>query len=401
MPGRTVTLGAVGDIGFQGECGRMMQAHGAGWPFEPMRPHLQQADLLFGNMESITLPPDYPDEQIDPSGLVHKHDGIAGLKDAGFDVLCLANNHVLDGGYVGMFHTRDRIECHGMVAVGVGQTQQEARKLRVLEADGVTFGFLGYCEDTNYSLSTTGPCHAYFAREAVLEDVAAHRRHVDVLVVSIHADLEFMETPSVPRRDAFREIARAGATVVLGHHPHVPQGIERIGRSLVVYSLGNFCFPAHSSRYMKDNGPHTGHSFLLLAEVGKEGVESFRRVPFVIPPVPNERAIPAEAGDRDALLAYFAELDRMVLDDETVKRNWRAIALRHVTAYLNRVKKLETEDLLQDILGRLLLVAENRSWVAEAFEAVKENWARQSAAVDPLHRPHYVLTQRKKDAATA
>ena len=52
-------------------------------------------------MESIALPADYPDDQIDPSGLVSKYDGMPALKQAGFDVMCLANNHVLDGGQVG------------------------------------------------------------------------------------------------------------------------------------------------------------------------------------------------------------------------------------------------------------------------------------------------------------
>jgi poly-gamma-glutamate synthesis protein (capsule biosynthesis protein) len=401
MKKKQVVLGAVGDIGLWGASAKAVQENGALWPFEPMLPHLRKADLLFGNMESITLPADYPDGQIDPSGLVHRSDITPELKQAGFDVMCLANNHVLDGGYVGMFHTRDLIEKQGIAALGVGQTQAEARSLRVMEAGGLRFGFLCYCEDTNYSLGTKGPCHAYYAREAVLEDVVANRGKVDVLVVSIHADLEFMETPSLPRREIFREVARAGATVVLGHHPHVPQGVERIGKSLIAYSLGNFYFPAHSSKYMKDNGPHTAHSFLLLAKVGKVGVESFTRVPFVIAPPPNERAIPLAGSEKESMLAYFGELDRMVLDDEAVRRNWRQIAMRHLKLYLERAKTLLPEDMLQDTLGRLLLVAENRSWVEEAFQVVRENWARQAEVVDPLHRPHYVLTQRKKASSTA
>lgn len=399
MAMRTAVLGAVGDIGIYGPCVQSMQAQGVAWPFEKMAAHMQRADLLIGNMESIMLPPDYPDDQIDPAALVAKIDGTAALQEGGFDVLSMANNHVLDGGSVGMFHTRDLIERAGIAAVGVGRTQQEARQMRVIKRAGLTFGFLCYCEDTNYSLSTTGPCHAYYTREVVLEDVAANRDKVDVLVVSIHADLEFMDTPSWPRRETFREIARAGATLVLGHHPHVPQGVERVGRSLIAYSLGNFLFPAYSFTYMRDNGPHTAHSFLLLTRVGKEGIVSFERVPFVIKPSPDERPIPAEAVERESLLAWFGELDRMVLNDGIVKRNWRDIALRHMSTYLQRAQTLQPDDLLQDILGRLLLVAENRSWVDEVFAAVKENWANQANKVDPLHRPHYVLTRSRKGSS--
>ncbi len=56
MGGRTVTFGAVGDIEFDRACGEAMQANGLDWPFEKMRPHLERADVLFGNMESVLLP---------------------------------------------------------------------------------------------------------------------------------------------------------------------------------------------------------------------------------------------------------------------------------------------------------------------------------------------------------
>ena len=398
MSEKTVTFGAVGDVNFSGTCGEQMQANGRGWPFEKMLPHLGRAELLFGNMESALLPRDYADKRIDPAGLVSKYDGTAALKQAGFGFMSLANNHVLDGGQVAMFHTRQAIERRGIATGGVGATQEEARRMRVVRAGGLSFGFLCYCEDSNYSLGTRGACHAYYRPADVLADVAYNRRGVDVLVVSIHADLEFMPTPSLPRRQAFRQIAAAGAAIVLGHHPHVPQGVELVDGSLIAYSLGNFYFAAHTDKYMKDNGPHTAHSFLLLAEVGRGGVESFRRVPFAIRQPPQQRPAPLRGKQKAELLAYFDRLDAMVRDDQAVRRNWREIALRHLDIYLKKVKDCGREDLLEDLLGRLLLVAENRSWVNEVFEAVKERWARQAARADPYHRPHYVLQGRRKSA---
>ncbi len=396
MGEQTVIFGAVGDIDFCRTCGEQMAANGADWPFQKMQPHLDRADLLFGNMESVLLPESYPDEQIDPDGLCGKYDGTAALKRAGFDFACLANNHVLDGGHISMFHTRQVIESRGVATGGVGATQEEARRMVTLRARELKLGFLCYCEDTNYSLGTTGPCHAYYTPEAVLADVARCRREVDVLVVSIHADLEFMDTPSPPRREAFRQIARAGATVVLGHHPHVPQGVERIGHSLIAYSLGNFYFAAHTSPYMKDNGPHTAHSFLLLVEVGRDGVKGFQRVPFAIGEAPEQRPAPLEGEQADEMLAYLQRLDRLAADDEVVAENWRQIALKHFDIYLERVKKLSREDVLEELLGRLVLTAENRNWVNEVFAEVRRYWARRAGVVDPLHRPHYYFSSRRK-----
>ena len=79
---RTVTFGAVGDIAFSRTVGRDIAKHGFDWPFAKMLPHLRKADLLCGNMESITLPAEYPDDQIDPAGLVGKLDGTPALQAA-------------------------------------------------------------------------------------------------------------------------------------------------------------------------------------------------------------------------------------------------------------------------------------------------------------------------------
>ena len=393
---KKVVFGAVGDINLSGTVASPKFDNGFDWAFQKMLPHLRQAELLFGNLESVVAPPDYPPEQIDPKGLIGRCDCAPALKRAGFDVLNLAQNHILDAGVRGMFHTQELVRHAGIAAAGIGNTQEEARRLCIVEKNGLRFGFLCYCEDTNYSLSTTGPCHAYYTRETVLEDVARHRDEVDVLVVSIHADLEFMPTPSVPRQKIMREIARAGATLVLAHHPHVPQGIERIGDSLVVYSLGNFIFASHSDSYMRENLPHTGHSFLLLAEVQRRRVNSFERVPFIIHPAPEERPTPAEGADRESLLKYFAELDALAADDQAVARNWRQIAIDRLAGQLERAKTMTCDDLLVETLGRLLLVQENRSWVDEVMRIVKDNWAKQANTIDPLHRPHYVITSRHK-----
>jgi len=390
--GGNVIFGAVGDVNLARECGEQVREHGPDWPFELMRPYLEKADLLFGNMESIVLPADYPDEQIEPGTLVTKFDGTAALERGGFDLMNMAANHVLDGGHVGMFHTQALLEGRGIATAGVGRTQEQARQMRVLEVGGVRFGFLCYCEDNNYTLGTTGPSHAYYTPEAVLEDIARHRDEVDVLVVSVHADLEFMETPSVPRREGFRRIARAGADMVLGHHPHVPQGVELVDGSLIAYSLGNFYFSAHTSPYMRDNGPHTAHSFLLLVEVSAEGVRSFERVPYEILQPPNQRPVPLAGSAAEQMLAYLQELDKKVLDDEIVQRNWREIALKHLEVYLDRIRQMDNARVLAETLGRLLLVAENAGWTREVLEAVREIWTEQQRRIDPLHRPNYAFT---------
>jgi len=228
----------------------------------------------------------------------------------------------------------------------------------------------------------------------VLEDVAKHKDAVDVLVVSIHADIEFMPTPSVPRLANFRAIANAGADIILGHHPHVPQGCEMIDGCLIAYSLGNFIFPAHSSGYMKGNGPHTAHSFLLLAEVTKDGVQSFERVPFEIKAPPEERPAPVEGDAREEMLGYLAQLDAHLKDDAFVLKTWREVAKRLLATYIKRAAERDIDNVIEELVGRLCLTAENRSWMEEILAMGREAWdARNAEEPDPLHRPHYRFTR--------
>jgi len=386
-----VTFGAVGDVAFTGETEERMVEHGCDWPFERVRHLLERADVLFGNMESVAIPGDYPEDEIDSAGMVSRiggPEGAAALKRAGFDFMNLAANHVLDAGTVGMFHTRECLEAAGLATGGVGAKQAEARRLITLEKAGLRFGFLCYGEDSNYTLGTTGPCYAYYELDSVLADVAAARAAVDVLVVSIHADIEFMPTPSVPRLENSRRIARAGADIVLGHHPHVPQGVEMVGGSLIAHSLGNFVFNAHTSGYMKSHAPRTASSFVLLVEIGSGGdVAGFERVPCRIGEPPEQRPAPLEGAAAAEMLGHFDELDRHLADDEFLRDTWREVARRHLAIYIKRAAEYDLDRVLDELVGRLCLTAENRSWMEEVLAMGRESWARQAELRDEHHRP--------------
>jgi poly-gamma-glutamate capsule biosynthesis protein CapA/YwtB (metallophosphatase superfamily) len=396
--GARAVFGAVGDVVLSGAAAAELQTRGTGWLFEEVLPILRRADVLFGNLECVLLPPDFPVEKLDPRGLTTSVDGTAALQQAGFGVLSLANNHILDGGTSGLTHTRRAVEARGMLACGVSEAQEAAGRLHVLERAGLTWGFLCYAEDSNYTLSTRGPGPAYYEPASVLEDIARSRPEVDVLVVSVHADLEFVETPAVRRRDDFREFARAGATLVLGHHPHVPQGVERLGSSLIAYSLGNFAVPVHTSAYLSPHLPTTAQTFVLLVDVSRAGVLDFERVPVLIARSPGQRPVPAGGEEADALNAYLAELDGLVVDDERVAANWRAAAVGQLVLSIERAAALDDPDEVLHMVGRLLYVAENRAWADEVAAAAAEIWEEQRLQVDAHRRPGFAVRQFGRSA---
>jgi hypothetical protein len=165
--------------------------------------------------------------------------------------------------------------------------------------------------------------------------------------------------------------------------------MERIGKSLVVYSLGNFVSHAHSSHYLAPRLPRTAQTFVLLADVDPDGVGEVSRVPVVIGPPPEERPIPAMGGTAAELEAYLAHLDASLLDDDIVIANWRRAALREARLAATRIARVDDWPSLVHALGTLLHVSKNRAWVDEIVTASRDRWEEQRRWSDPYHRPSH------------
>ena len=158
---------------------------------------------------------------------------------------------------------------------------------------------------------------------------------------------------------------------------------------LIAYSLGNFVFGAHSMDYMKRNGPHTADSYVLLAQVDGGGVRSFERVPCAIPEPPEERPRPAEGAERRRLLDWFGQLDRWLTDEEFIRDTWRRRAKELFATTIKTAAARDVEGVLDELVGRAVLVAENRNWMDEVLAMARERWAEVSASSDPYRRPNY------------
>lgn len=243
---RRTTLLAVGDILLaRGIAAEMEAASDQTLPFQPMAETLRAADVTFGNLEG----PFCPGPPYTRRGIVFRVDprGLAGLLHAGFDVLSLANNHSWDGGGECAEYSRALVSGNGILAAGVGKDFKDAHAPRIVERNGVRFAFLAY----TYAARNLGhylPRGLWVAQVSHLEveqmrrDVAAARGEADVVIVSVHEGAEYTLRLRPLQQQFARAAIDAGAAVVLGHHPHVPQRIERYGQGWIFYSLGNFVF---------------------------------------------------------------------------------------------------------------------------------------------------------------
>jgi poly-gamma-glutamate synthesis protein (capsule biosynthesis protein) len=185
---------------------------------------------------------------------------LEGLKANGIKIVSFANNHVMDQGWPGFTETREHLRDQGLLFVGSGDTVLQQWLPVFTEANGIKVGWLGMTRwlNGNRNPDKDDQPHVNFfpypgesggapgADEAqVLEAVKAARAQCDFLVVSIHWGIEYATAPRPEDVDMAHKMLEAGASVIVGHHPHVLQAVETYktqdGRNTVIfYSLGNF-----------------------------------------------------------------------------------------------------------------------------------------------------------------
>ena len=167
---------------------------------------------------------------------------VKGLAVVPFDVACLANNHVLDYGVAGLRQTLRVLRGHGIRTVGAGLTEKEACSPLTADVNGHAVHIVNISEGEDLTAARGGPgvCGWDIPRAAAA--VGRLKGDGGVVLVVAHCGLEYVPFPPPYVVSAFRRLIDAGADCVIGHHPHVPQGIESWRGRTIVYSLGNFAF---------------------------------------------------------------------------------------------------------------------------------------------------------------
>lgn len=171
---------------------------------------------------------------------------VDGLKEQGFDLLLLANNHIMDFGYEALKATIDRAELVSIETVGAGHDFTSAYKPVVKDVNGLKVGMINACEAQfgviDYFRSRNEPGYAWINHHEIDQAVMRLKEACDYVIVFSHAGLERYSVPQKEWRVRYKMLCDAGADVVIGSHPHVPQGYESYKKSFIFYSLGNFYF---------------------------------------------------------------------------------------------------------------------------------------------------------------
>lgn len=168
------------------------------------------------------------------------------LVTLGFDVINIANNHMLDMGTQGLLDTIEFWKSKPITLLGGYEDPDDYADIRITEADGIKIAWLSYTFSTNLIVkaSWSDAVIPYIDDELIIGDIARAHEVADFVIVSIHWGDENTQTPNSDQRRLASLMAESGADLILGHHSHTVQPIEWIKTDkkdvLCVYSLGNF-----------------------------------------------------------------------------------------------------------------------------------------------------------------
>lgn len=274
-----VILMAVGDMMLGRTIGELIENEGPEAPYLDTASTLSSADITVGNLECPISDRGTAEEKT----YAFRAPVAAGesLSFAGFDVVSLANNHSLDYGPLALEDTLNILGEQKIAPVGAGLTAAQAYSPVIIEVNGLRIAFLAYADipatDYDYLAWEAGPNQpgiAWAHPERLRQGITAARQQADVVVVLVHNGYEIIQQVSGHQQEIAKLAIDSGASLVIGHHPHVLQRIDTYQEGLIVYSMGNFVF---------DNFLFPpNYSAILKVELSKNGVESYELIDVIV-----------------------------------------------------------------------------------------------------------------------
>jgi len=239
-----VKIIAVGDINLGRQSGQKILAGEIDYPFANIADYLKSADITFGNLESQLA--DLDGETQSPTNeyrFAGPPDGAKTLANAGFDIVSLANNHMWDYGKDRLLETFTNLETAAVKYVGANREATQLYQPVIIEKNGQTIAWFAVTAILNgYEKSGALDYVAWADTDKLIPATQSVRPNVDWIIISMHRGVEYQDEPSTTQIDFARQVIDVGADIVIGHHPHVPEGIENYNNGLIFYSLGNFAF---------------------------------------------------------------------------------------------------------------------------------------------------------------
>jgi len=333
----TLKLIAVGDVSLQTRNNQN--------PFKFVMDVFGKKDILFGNLETVLS--STGKETKKSVVLKSSVESIKYLDGAGFDVLNVANNHVLDLGLEGFRNTLNLLDKNELKYIGAS-FEKYSLSSAIIEINGIKLGFIGY---TTGSFKVPEEISISKIKEnKIISDIKLIKGKCDFIVVSLHWGIENVFYPSPKQIDLAHKLIDQGATLILGHHPHVTQGIEKYKNGLIAYSLGNFQFDYTLSQ------SSTNNSIIFCVNFDKSGIIESQVIPVFI----NENFVPiiAEGEDNENILNLISNISKPIINQSITNKWWfekigEEYLIGNMNSYRIRIKKYGMMPLVECIIWLL------------------------------------------------
>jgi poly-gamma-glutamate capsule biosynthesis protein CapA/YwtB (metallophosphatase superfamily) len=238
-----INVMAVGDIGLMGTVSSSINKKSSKGFFRDVIPTISKSHVFFGNLEipfaKTNMKPVFNEI---PTRLKSDPLCLDALKDLGIDIVCLANNHIMDYGIQGLRFTQELLRNKKIRYVGAGETLEEAIKPEVIQIHQNKIGFLAFAQEGAHTATSKRPGTAPINKDLIGKQIEILKDQVDWIIVSLHFGMMYTDYPKYDDYLLARWIIDKGANAVLGHHPHVTQGVENYNNGVIAYSLGEFIF---------------------------------------------------------------------------------------------------------------------------------------------------------------
>ena len=218
--------------------------------------------------------------------------------ELGIDIVTLANNHTLDFGREALLDSFDALDQANILYVGAGKDLERAKKMEIVEVNGIKIGFLAASRvipvvEWNAGKDLPGMFTTYDPT-ALIAEIEKGKEQCDFLVVYVHWGEEYQEFPEEFQKQMARQYIDAGADAVIGSHPHVMQGLEYYKGKIIAYSLGNYIF------FSK-----TGVGAMLKIVLKADGTQTVSLEPF------NSSVFPIKTLEQERKNEFFRYMEKI------------------------------------------------------------------------------------------
>ncbi|MEI4832175.1 CapA family protein [Bacillus sp. FJAT-53711] len=303
-----ITLTFSGDTMFDWQLRPVIQSKGADYPFQHVKPEIEKADYSFVNLESAftTREKKYPGQlfwiKSDPSTL-------QAIKNTGYDIVNIGNNHTLDYYQDGLLDTISHVEKIGLPYIGAGKNASDAYTAREVTIKGKKFKFISFVRfmpDSAWVATNDKPGIANgYDLNLVTKTIKEQKKDADYMIVYMHWGVEKTNRPADYQKEYVQKMVEAGANAIVGSHPHWLQGFEYYNKVPVAYSLGNFLFPDYVTGHSAETG------VLTIKFNGKNVQMSFN--PYMIR---NNQITPLQDTEKQNMLQYLQSISNNVQIDK-------------------------------------------------------------------------------------